>query len=269
MHTCYYLNHKSLEKNFKIVRCHNIEHEYYNKLSEHSSKTKKIYFLQEAYRLKKYEAVLENAQVLLSISDDDQSYFESSYSKTECIKVPAFHTDNKVSSVLGNGTYSLFHGSLNVSENDHSAQYLVEEIFNDIDYKLVIAGKNPSFKLQKLCAKKDNITLVNDLEWDELNTLIKNAHIHLMHASQKSGLKLKLLKALFLGRHVIANEDMANEKLISDHVVIANDTASWKKAIANLMNIPFDQEILSKRIRVMEEFKNEKIVGKIIEQLKQ
>jgi glycosyltransferase involved in cell wall biosynthesis len=267
LHSCYYLNHESLKKNFKIVRCHNIEHEYYNKLAEHSSRTKKIYFLQEAYRLKKYESVLNNAQVLLTISDDDQSYFKSSYSYPETLKVPAFHSDDHVSSLLGSGTYSLFHGSLNVSENDHSAQYLVKEIFNDIDHKLVIAGKDPSFELQKLCAKKDNITLVSNLEWKELNKLISNAHIHLMHASQKSGLKLKLLKALFAGRHVIANNDMATEKSIANHVVKANNGVSWKKAINELMNKAFDENMLSKRTAVMKEFRNEKIVKKIIEQL--
>lgn len=268
LHTCYYLNHKSLEKKFKIVRCHNIEHEYYSKLADYSSRTKKIYFLQEAYRLKKYEAVLENAQILLTISDGDQSYFEATYSHPEIIKVPAFHTDDKVSSLLGSGTYSLFHGSLNVSENDHSARYLVEKVFHDTDYQLIIAGKDPSFELQKLCAKKDNIILVSNPDWEELNKLISNAHIHLMHASQKSGLKLKLLKALFSGRHVIANKDMATEKSISNHIVIANEPKSWKRAIAQLMNKPFDKEMLSKRIAVMKEFKNEEIVKKITEQLK-
>jgi hypothetical protein len=267
LHTCYYLNHKSLKSHFKIVRCHNIEHEYYKKLAEHTSKTKKIYFQTESDRLQRYETVLENAQVLATISDDDQIYFEARYAQPQVKKVSAFHTDQEVTSLLGNGDYSLFHGSLNVSENDHSARFLIEHIFNDLDDQLIIAGKEPSFELQKLCAKKDNVTLVSNPDWNQLNNLIANAHIHLMHASQKSGLKLKLLKALFSGRHVIANKDMATEKSISDHVVIANSNKQWKDAVLKLMEKAFDEDQLKNRKATMNEFKNDKSVHLLIDSI--
>jgi hypothetical protein len=268
LHTCYYLNHESLKNHFKMVRCHNIEHEYYEQLAAHTSKTKKIYFLKEAYRLKRYESILENAQVLYPISDDDQTYFKRNYPQLEVKKVPAFHTDTTVTSKIGYGKYSLFHGSLNVSENDKSAQYLVEKVFNNLDQKLILAGKDPSFKLQKLCAKQDNITLVSNPDWNELNLLIGNAHIHLMHASQKSGLKLKLLKALFSGRHVLANKDMATEKTIEKHVVLANTHKEWKDAVLKLMKEPFNKQMLSKRLAVMKEFDNAKSAKNIMDSIK-
>ncbi|WP_213520480.1 glycosyltransferase [Nonlabens sp.] len=258
LHTCYYLNHESLKSRFKIVRCHNIEHEYYKKLAQHSSSTKKLFFQTESDRLKRYESVLENAQVLAPISDEDQIYFKASYTLPKVKKISAFHTDQEVTSLLGNGNYSLFHGSLNVSENDHSARFLVAHIFNDLDHQLIIAGKKPSFELQKLCAKKDNVTLVRDPDRNQLNDLIANAHIHLMHASQKSGLKLKLLKALFSGRHVVANKDMATEKSISDHVVMVNSNTEWKEAVIKLMKQAFDEDLLHQRITTMNEFKNDK-----------
>lgn len=267
LHTCYYLNHKSLKSHFKIVRCHNIEHEYYKKLAEHTSKTKKLFFQSESDRLQRYESVLEKAQVLATISDDDQIYFEARYAQPEVKKVSAFHTDQEVTSLLGNGDYSLFHGSLNVSENDHSARFLIEHIFNDLDHQLIIAGKEPSFELQKLCAKKDNVTLVSDPDWDQLNNLITNAHIHLMHASQKSGLKLKLLKALFSGRHVIANKDMATEKSIFDHVVITNSNKQWKDAVLKLMKKAFDEDLLKERKATMNEFKNDKSLRLLIDSI--
>jgi hypothetical protein len=33
LHTCYYLTHKKLADRIKIVRCHNIEHDYYDSLT--------------------------------------------------------------------------------------------------------------------------------------------------------------------------------------------------------------------------------------------
>jgi hypothetical protein len=88
-----------------------------------------------------------------------------------------------------------------------------------------------------------------------------------MHASQKSGLKLKLLKALFSGRHVIANKDMATEKSISDHVVIANSNKQWKDAVIKLMKKAFDEDLLKKRTTTMKEFKNDKSLSLLIDSI--
>ena len=257
LHTCYYLDHESLKDRHKMVRCHNIEHEYYEKLAQHSTRVKKIYFKKESELLRKFEPILKNAQTLFTISDDDQFYFENNFRDVEVIKINAFHTDDNVSRQKGEGDYCLFHGSLNVSENDHSAKYLIEHIFSEIDHSLIIAGKDPSFELKKLCSKLQHVTLISNPSWEELNELILNAHIHLMHASQKSGLKLKLLKALFSGRHVIANKKMATEKSIAQHVTIAGSQAAWIKAIKKLMKQSFTEEMRQERIKVCEDFSNE------------
>ncbi|WP_146250756.1 glycosyltransferase [Nonlabens dokdonensis] len=267
LHTCYYLNHESLKNRHKMVRCHNIEHEYYEKLAQHSSRVKKIYFNKESDLLRKYEPILKNAQTLFTISDDDQFYFENNFRDVEVIKINAFHTDDKVSSQKGEGNYCLFHGSLNVSENDHSARYLVEHIFSEIDQPLIIAGKDPSFELQKICSKKKHVTLISNPSWEELNDLILNAQIHLMHASQKSGLKLKLLKALFSGRHVIANKKMATETRIAQHVTIATSQEEWIKAIKTLMKQSFTEQMLQERIQVCNDYSNEKSADLLIKSI--
>ncbi len=267
LHTCYYLDHESLKNRHKIVRCHNIEHEYYEKLAQHSSRVKKIYFNKESELLRKYEPILKNAQTLYTISDNDQSYFESKFKDLEVLKINAFHTDDNVSIKLGTGDYCLFHGSLSVSENDNSAKYLVDELFSDIDLPLIIAGKSPSFELQKICSKKKHVTLISNPSWEELNELISNAQIHLMHASQQSGLKLKLLKAMFSGRHIIANKKMATEEKIEQHVTIATSKKEWRQSIEKLMTLPFTQEMIQERAYVCNDYTNKKSVDLIIKSI--
>ena len=79
LHTCAFINHAALKNRFKIVRMHNVEWEYYQNLkSLETSYFKKIYFKTESYKLKKYEInVLKNANCILTISPDDQFYFEN------------------------------------------------------------------------------------------------------------------------------------------------------------------------------------------------
>ncbi len=268
LHTCYYLDHPSLKDKFKIVRCQNIEHEYYDKLSQYGSKIKAIYYQKESDRLKSFEPVLKHAQILLSISQTDQDYFKTQFPDQLVKKLHAFHTDNKIKSLTGSGTYSLFHGSLNISENENSARFLIEEVFNDLDHQLIIAGREPSFELKKLCASKKNITLINEPDEASLNDLVAQAHIQLMHASQQSGIKLKLIKALFCGRHVIANNNMVNEPAIANHVVFANSPKDWKNAILKLVQQPFTTQMQEDRKSILTAYSNDQNAQDLLNNIK-
>jgi predicted house-cleaning noncanonical NTP pyrophosphatase (MazG superfamily) len=66
---------------------------------------------------------------------------------------------------------------------------------------------------------------------------------------------------------VIANKDMATEKSISDHVVIANSNKQWKDAVIKLMKKAFDEDLLKKRTTTMKEFKNDKSLSLLIDSI--
>ena len=80
LHTTSILNHPDLAHRKKIVRTHNIEHQYYHHLYKNENKKiKRIFYEEEAKKLKKYEQVLKYASVIAAISKNDYQYFNSKY----------------------------------------------------------------------------------------------------------------------------------------------------------------------------------------------
>ncbi len=68
IHTCNALIDPRLADRFKIVRTHNIEHDYYTNLAKVESNIfKRYYFYNEASKLETFESVLQKAQIIAAI----------------------------------------------------------------------------------------------------------------------------------------------------------------------------------------------------------
>ena len=61
----------------------------------------------------------------------------------------------------------------------------------------IIAGKNPGASLIKEIDKNDNVQLFENPSEGMMDELIKNAHVHLLPSFNTTGIKIKLLIALF------------------------------------------------------------------------
>src|SRR5690606_18259643 len=75
IHTTLLLNNPRLKDRIKIVRMHNVEHDYYSSLSEKSSGWKKWFYKREAKKLKEFQPILNHANWILAIQKKDQNYF--------------------------------------------------------------------------------------------------------------------------------------------------------------------------------------------------
>jgi uncharacterized protein (UPF0216 family) len=251
LHSTYYINHSELKDRKKIVRAHNIEHEYYTNLASiEASYYKKIFFKREAKKLKRYEKVLDIADHILAISKNDTIYFEKLYSKT--LNISAFHPNNEIQIQEGTGKYALYHGNLSVPENIYAAEFLVNSVFSDFDYPLIIAGKNPSSYLKESIARYNNIELRTNLSDNEIKELIQNAQINILPTFQKTGLKLKLLSSLYLGRHCIVNENMVENTGLEDLCIIKNTATEMKEAILSFKENPFNENDILKRKEILD-----------------
>ena len=170
LHSCYFLNDERLSKRFKIVRTHNIEHDYYANLAQSEKKTlKKVYFKQESAKLKAFEQILHHSNVIAAISANDSYHFKRNFKSV--FTVSAFHPYNKVEIKEGVGTYALYHGNLAVAENNLGALFLVNQVFNKTKFPLIIAGSAPSNELLDAVKKHPHITLKGDISTIEINTL--------------------------------------------------------------------------------------------------
>jgi hypothetical protein len=251
LHSCYFLDDKRLSKRFKIVRTHNIEHDYYANLAKSEKKIlKKIYFKQESARLKDFEQVLQHASLIAAISANDSYHFKRNFKSV--YTVSAFHPYNKVEIKEGVGTYALYHGNLAVAENNLGALYLVNEVFNKTKFPLIIAGSAPSNELLEAVKKHPHITLKGDISTIEINTLIANAQINVLPTFQATGIKLKLLAALFSGRHCLVNNPMVANTGLEELCVVKDSASEMAKEIEMLKEFPVSKAMVENRKHLLE-----------------
>lgn len=268
LHTCLNLDDPALKNHLKLVRTHNIEHEYYRNLSKAESNVfRKMFFRMETCKLKAYEKVLKNASHLLSISPNDNLYFDRKFGNSHFI--PAFHPFSEIKSKPGRGKYILFHGNLSVSENIQAVEYLIKNVFSKISQPVIIAGKNPKANLSNKIREHSNIQLVSSPENDQMETLIQNSQICLLPTFQDTGLKLKLLASLFSGRFCIANQLMIHKTGL-EHLCRQADTPNEMiECVNQLFDQDFTSEEIEKRKLILEDtFSNHRNALNIIRLLK-
>jgi len=263
IHTTFWLDHQYLAERMKIVRVHNIEHRYYSTMGRfESNPVKKLYFGLEALKLKLYEKILSHADILLTVSDTDQEYFERTYHNAELI--PSFHPCDYIESAEGTGDYIIFHGDLSVNENVLVAEHLISRIFSMVPYRCIIAGKKPPSGLIKRASGYDNISIVPDPDQDQMAELIRNAHINLLFAIAANGLRLKLLIALFSGRHALVNSNITSGTMLALACHVEDSADGIIEKINNLMKIPFTKQEISNREKILEPYSNNFNVNRLI-----
>lgn len=253
LHSTAFLGHPLLSNRVKGVRAHNIEHDYYNELSQRDTVLfKRFFFATEGKKLKQYESILHNADIIFSVTQADFDYFVKSYPTTKHLLIPSFQQNRKVKSKCGKGKFALYHGNLGVAENNEVALFLVEKVFNEeLSMPLYIAGSNPTKQLIKKCKNSTYITLVSNPDQTEMERLIADAQLHLLPTFQPTGLKLKLLVSLFGGRFVVANSSMLIGTPLAPLCNLAEDAESFKNAVIKLKDCTFDETQISQRAELL------------------
>lgn len=267
LHSCGVLLDPRMKGRRIFVRSHNVEHDYYQYLAETEKNLRKKHFLKiESRKLRKFESILAKATGVLAISNKDYEYFKQKFDNVYLI--PAYAGFDKVDVLEGQGDFVLYHGKLDISENYNAAEFLIKEVFKGSDIKLKIAGMNPPRYLVKLIENERNIELIENPEDDVLQELIRNAQINILVTAQSTGLKLKLLNALFNGRYCVVNDKMVEGLDINDLCIVANTADEMKTVVADLMTKPFVEEQVEIRKSRMDAFYNpSRATDKLVELL--
>jgi hypothetical protein len=246
LHTCFFLSHPDFSKRNKMVRMHNIEWNYYEQLGRiESNWIKKIYYKSETRHLKDAEEMLKFADNIYTISPLEQEYLSKRFQNVKYL--PVFHPNETVTSKLGKGDYVLYHGSLDVNENMQAVNYLIDRVFSKIKVGCIIAGKNPSKSLQNKVGKHSNIKLISNPSNDEINHLIENSHVNILTTFQSTGIKLKLINALYRGRFCLVNWRMVVKTELDELCIVENSANKMRDIVVSLMNKDFLQSNLEKR----------------------
>lgn len=265
---CTYGLHAGLINSKRVaIRLHNVEHAYYKQLAQwERSLVKKAYYHHESRLLSRYEKALAPNNRFLCISTNDATVYKRQLKAAETQYLPAFIPQQLVHSKPGTGTFCLYHGNLSVAENEKAAIWLLEKVFNDLELPFVVAGKNPSPRLLQLAHKRPHTCIVENPDDAEMNDLIEKAQVHILPAFTTNGVKLKLLHALFSGRHVIANDEMVNGTGLEHLCHLANNAAYFKYTIYRLFHLAFKEtDAENRQGALLERFSNGANARKLIE----
>lgn len=213
IHTCMLLSDTRLRNRLKMVRTHNVEHSYYRFLADYPNPLwKKLYYRIESLKLRLFERKLRYSDRILAISDSDTKYYQRLYPHKDVRLLRCFFDDTEVPvSQSSKSPYVLYQGNLAVAENVYAIEYILQEIVPGInkDVKFVVAGSNPSDQLVERASKLENVTIFANPDNLQMTELIANAQINLLLTFQPTGVKLKLLTALYKSRgHCIVNKTM-------------------------------------------------------------
>jgi glycosyltransferase involved in cell wall biosynthesis len=115
-------------------------------------------------------------------------------------------------------------------------------VFSKIKVPFVVVGKNPSRRLDKMAHLYQHTCLVANPSDGEINDLIQKAHVNILPSFNSTGIKIKLLHALFEGRHCVVNEAMVRGTGLEAACHIGTNAESFASILLQLQHHPFTGE---------------------------
>lgn len=235
-----------------VVRMHNEEASYYHHLAKtENSLWRRAYFLQESRLLKKYQQAMNKTIPLACLSESDMVAFKNEYGFEQQSFIPCFLPWQELKNAEGKGSFCLYHGNLSVPENEKAALWLIQNVFRKTDIPFLISGKGISKKLTAKGRLYSNITFIPNPTIAEIDQLVQEAHINVLPSLNNTGVKLKLLNALFNGRFCITNMDGVKGSRIQQGVTVEDQVENWIATINSLMSATFSAKEIEERKAVL------------------
>ena len=263
IHTTWFLENAAIQKRKTFVRTHNIEHDYYAALAENVGLLKALYFKLEAYKLKRYESILEKASKVFCIKESDADHIRQ-FNKNTFV-LPASLPERAVNEYIHTESFALFNGNLSVPENEASAIWIIEKIWrkNTALIPLKIAGKNPSEKLIRL-ANQHNIALISNPSKEDMDSLLSKARVHILVSDQTTGVKLKLLSALQTSGHILVNSKMVEGTNLNEMCMICESPDEFENQLIYLSENELDENnFLIRRNFILEKYSTKQNCSKL------
>lgn len=233
-----------------FVRLHNVEYKYYDDLYHSaSSPFRKLYFKRESIMLKAYERKIAKRGTFWGVTEADDDIYRQEFGCKNIEHLPLYLPPNwEIKEKIGNGSYCLYHGDLSVDANDKAATWLLEKVFRKVEIPFVIAGSNPSQKLEELAHSMGHTCLVANPSEREMQDMISKAQINVLPSYTHTGIKIKLVNAIYHGRHCVANEATVKHSGLESTCHMAETAEEFCEKIEALFFQPFTTEETAQRI---------------------
>lgn len=248
IHTSYALLQGRWPGRMVALRLHNVEARYYKNLA--TTAQHKLYYTIEGWLLSRWERKAASLP-LLAIHPGVKRYFEGHYGAKDVTYLPAFTSYEPGRNPTGRGAYVLVHGDFSVADNVASLRWLLAEVKGGDALPWIVAGRKPDAQTQRMVQAHPGVRFIADPGAEEMEALIRDAQVHLVHSFNPEGIKIKLLHALFLGRHCIAHKSLLEGTGLEETCKAAADAASFKAALKIWWEAPFTEADKAVRTRVL------------------
>lgn len=224
----------------KLLRAHNIEHQYYNHLAQNSQRFQYLFFQRESLALERYECSKAcSFDHVFAISKNDQAWYEKKGAK--CDFIPAFHGIEKTDINNGKGDYLLYQGDLSIESNQKAVLELLKAPGIE-QYPVVIAGRAGERIFEEKLTKYSNLRREVDVSVEAMTGLIKDAQVVLIHSRHSSGMKVKIFPALYHGRFIVANENCRTKTPVDNEMQVYKHVNELAPILQNLWSRKFNDE---------------------------
>ncbi len=252
-----------------VVRLQTWKHQKYKKLFHtYPIGLHKIRYKLKELRYAKFEYELCRKYICAIIPSVNEDTIKSCSYDLAYETLPHFIGMTTPMGIEGNGNYCLFHGDFSNKSTELTAQWLLKEVFNEVEIPFVVVAKNPTVEIENLAHEKMHTCIVSNPSDKELIELIKKAHIHILPINELSEENNELILSSQLGRHILINRAHPASKGLQSICHIARTTKEFKQKITALFDLPFTNTDIEKRERVTrEEFDDKAYAGKLIKML--
>jgi glycosyltransferase involved in cell wall biosynthesis len=252
IHCTYLLNDDRFSSRRIVLRLHNVEYQYYRQLYlSEKSLWKKMYYLHESNMLRQYEQRISGKVKILAVSARDNEQYRKEFGADNIETMPVFLPFEIVRTREGTGCFCLYHGNLSVPENEQAVVWLLKKVFVGLELPLIISGKSPSARLTKLIFQYPQACLIADPSEEELQDLIAKAQVNILPSFNCTGVKLKLLNALFNGRHCIVNGAAVEGSGLERVCRVADGAEEMRSLVQDLYTQPMRSEEIQTRKDVL------------------
>ena len=255
-----------------VVRTHNVEHRIWEQLAENDAfAIKKWYLNLLASRLKSYEiGTLSKLDGIIAITDEDRQAFEEFGIRCPISVIPiGFHVNAIRPDVLSKHPLSLYHvGAMDWQPNVEGVNWFLDEVWPRIETELPetqchLAGR----KMPQHLLKRSKGKLKIDGQVDSVQEFVKNKNIAIVPVLSGSGMRIKIVEALAMGKVIVTTSAGAEGVPYTDgeNILIAdtpdefvlklkyltenpNRIVQIGKNARNLANTAFDQKKLSSKL---------------------
>jgi glycosyltransferase involved in cell wall biosynthesis len=208
-----------------ILRAHNVEHVIWEELTKEAHGLKRFYLNLLAQQLKKEEVIAFNkVDVVACLSKLDKVIIED-LCKTKCIAInPLFKLPNAISYVKTNEITQFGHiGAMDWLPNKEAVETLISSIWPFVFKKhpkctLHLAGKSLDKNQYK------SLGVINYGEVDSAESFMSKLNVLVVPLSSGSGIRIKILEAMAIGKIVIASPHALKGLNVSNNVEVLIST---------------------------------------------